>query len=59
MSMLRDFSKTFNSLRLLAIVSLIGFMTSTVVYIMHYQQLQEHYQQQTYVITSWETFLPS
>ncbi len=54
--MLRDFSKTFNSMRLLAIVSLIGFMTSTVVYIMHYQQLQEYYQQQTYVITSWGTF---
>lgn len=56
MATLRDFSKTFNAMRLLALVSLIGFMTSTVVYIMHFQQLQEHYQQQTYVITSWGTF---
>ena len=40
----------------IAIVSVLGFVIATVVYIIQYHRLQEYYQQQTYVITNWGTF---
>ncbi len=43
-------------MRLIALLSLSGFVAATVAYAVLYQQLEEEYQQRTYVITSWGTF---
>ncbi|MEK6481654.1 conjugal transfer protein TraK [Catalinimonas sp. 4WD22] len=56
MSSVKDFNKTFKTMQMLAAVSILGFMISTVVYIIQYRKVKEYYQQQTYVITSWGTF---
>ncbi len=56
MSTVRDFNKTFKTMRLLAIICLLGFMATTVAFAFLYQRVQEYYQHQTYVITSWGTF---
>ena len=56
MSTLKDFNRTFTSMRTLALVSTLGFIASTIFYVYHYQRIHEYYQQRTYVITSWGTF---
>ena len=56
MSTLKDFNRSFNTMRTIAIVCLLGFVGSTIFYVHHNQQVHEHYQKQTYVITSWGTF---
>ncbi|MDF9796266.1 hypothetical protein OKW21_001529 [Catalinimonas alkaloidigena] len=56
MSSVKDFNKTFKTMQMLAAVSILGFMISTVIYIIQYRKVEEYYQQQTYVITSWGTF---
>ena len=43
-------------MRLIAFLSLSGFMAATIVYVVLYQQLEDEYRQRTYVITSWGTF---
>ena len=54
--MLKDFNRTFTTMRNLALVSTLGFIGSTVFYIYQNQQVHQYYQQRTYVITSWGTF---
>ena len=54
--MLKDFNRTFTTMRNLALVSTLGFIGSTVFYVYHNQQVHQYYQQRTYVITSWGTF---
>ena len=56
MSTLKDFNRSFTAMRTIAIVCLLGFFVSTTFYVLHNQRVHEHYQQQTYVITSWGTF---
>ncbi|WKN44922.1 conjugal transfer protein TraK [Tunicatimonas pelagia] len=56
MSKVRDFNKTFKTMRLLAVICLLGFMAATVAFAFLYQRVQEYYQHRTYVITSWGTF---
>ncbi len=56
MSALKDFNRTFTTMRNLALVNTLGFIGSTVFYVYHNQQVHEYYQQRTYVITSWGTF---
>nr|WKN38703.1 conjugal transfer protein TraK [Tunicatimonas sp. TK19036] len=56
MSTLKDFNKTFNAMRLLALICILGFMTTTVVFFILYHRVQEYYQHRTYVITNWGTF---
>ena len=56
MSTLKDFNRSFTTMRTLAIVCLLGFIGSTIFYMVHNQRVHEHYQKQTYVITSWGTF---
>jgi hypothetical protein len=56
MNHLQDFNQSFRSMRLIAFLSLGGFVAATIIYIMLYQRLEDQYQQQTYVITSWGTF---
>ena len=43
-------------MRLIALLSLSGFVAATIVYVVLYQQLEDEYRQRTYVITSWGTF---
>lgn len=43
-------------MRLLVLVSLLGFMASTGFYLYYYQKVQQYYEGRTYVITSWGTF---
>nr|WKN34424.1 conjugal transfer protein TraK [Tunicatimonas sp. TK19036] len=56
MATLHDFHRTFTTMRLLALVSLLGFVASTGFYLYYYQQVQQYYEGRTYVITSWGTF---
>jgi hypothetical protein len=56
MQKLQDFNQSFKSMRLIAFLSLAGFVAATVSYVLLYQQLVDEYQQRTYVITSWGTF---
>jgi hypothetical protein len=56
MQKLQDFNQSFRSMRLIALLSLSGFIAATVAYAVLYQQLEEEYRQRTYVITSWGTF---
>jgi len=56
MTTLKDFHQTFTTMRLIALLSLSGFVAATIFFVIRYQQLEEHYQQRTYVITSWGTF---
>ena len=56
MSTLKDFRQSFTAMRTVAIISVLGFIGATVFYVLHVQHLHEHYQKQTYVITSWGTF---
>ena len=56
MSTLKDFNRSFTAMRTVALLCVLGFVGSTVFYVIHNQRVHEHYQQQTYVITSWGTF---
>jgi hypothetical protein len=56
MEKVSDFNKTFKAMQLISVCCILGFVASTVIYLIYYQRLQAHYQQQTYVITSWGTF---
>lgn len=56
MSSLKDFNQSFHAMRSIAIVSILGFVIATVMYILQYHRIQEYYQQKTYVITNWGTF---
>jgi len=56
MQKLQDFNQSFRSMRLIALLSLSGFVAATVAYAVLYHQLEEEYRQRTYVITSWGTF---
>lgn len=56
MNSVKDFNKTYRSMRLIALVSLLGFMVTTAVYVYQYHQIQTYFQNQTYVITGNGTF---
>lgn len=57
MSKIKDYNKTFSSMRLLTLASLAGFILATLVYFFQYQKVVNQQREQVYVVTNQGSFV--